>query len=201
MHTNRQSLKTLRRIALAHCRSGHPDLAALARELGSIIRQHHVERESGFAELLRARSGLAHWPLRMRGWPLQMKPLQLPPLQMQVIAWPAQHASLLHDHGDRWGLEISLHGALEVETWSRDARGEPQQQTRHWLGPGDALWFDADEPRLHRWRNLSRRDKALSLHVFGGDPVALAYADAAPVSAARPHPTRPILPGLSQPQA
>lgn len=174
MASHRQSLKALRQIALAHCRGGHPDLATLARELGSAARCH----ADGFDALAaRVRIG--------RGAP-SIRPLRsgAADLQLLLIAWPANHVSSLHDHGARWGLEIPLHGALEIDAWQRHASAAaPQAQGRHWLGPGDALWFDANEARLHRCRNLSRRELALSLHLFGGAAAAgvpYAAATAAP---------------------
>jgi Cysteine dioxygenase type I len=161
MANHRQSLKALRQIALAHCRGDHPDLATLARELGSAVRCH----AAGLGALAaRARTGdtPAIRPLRMGNQ-----------LQMLLIAWPANHSSALHDHGRRWGLEIPLHGALEIEAWRRPGDGgEPLAHGRHWLGPGDGLWFDADQARLHRCRNLSGREVALSLHLFGGAPAS-----------------------------
>jgi hypothetical protein len=69
-----------------------------------------------------------------------------------------------------WGIELSLYGALEVESWSRASTAESWQlRGRDWLGPGDATWFDADPPYMHRCRNLSRHETALTLHVYGGD--------------------------------
>lgn len=160
MGIHKQSLRALRKIALAHCRGDHPDLAALARELGSAIHRQADRLEANLADLYAPGRAFTRWPLRAGTG-----------LRMVVMAWPANHASPVHDHGSRWGLEISLHGALEVESWSRDPRsGELQRQARHWLGPGDAVWFDADESRVHRCRNLSRRDTALSLHIYGGTP-------------------------------
>lgn len=166
----RQALKALRQIALAHCRGGHPDLAALARELGSAVRCHGAGLDALAA---RARAGEAPAVRRLHTGH---------PLQLLLIAWPANHTSALHDHGNRWGLEIPLHGALEIQAWSRPAEGgAPLAHGRHWLGPGDGLWFDADQARLHRCRNLSRREVALSLHLFGGAPSgAFAYAPPVP---------------------
>lgn len=163
----RQSLKLLRRIALAHCRAEHPDLATLARELGSAVRCH-ADGLAALAGRIRPGEGPLIRPLRTG----------TPALQLSLIAWPANHVSVLHDHGARWGLEIPLHGALEIEAWRRQADGgDPLAHGRHWLGPGDALWFDADQARLHRCRNLSGRETALSLHLFGGAPAAgVAYA-------------------------
>lgn len=161
MGIHRQSLRALRRIALTHCHGDHPDLASLARDLGSAIHQHADSLQTGLADLYAA-SRFTRWPVRTRA---------RSGVRMAVMAWPANHASPVHDHGSRWGLEISLHGALEVDAWVRDPlTGELARQGRHWLGPGDAVWFDADEPRVHRCRNLSRHDTALSLHIYGGAP-------------------------------
>jgi hypothetical protein len=181
MANHRQSLKALRRIALAHCRGEHPDLAALARELGSAVRIH-----ADGLDALAARA-------RTVGSP-RIRPLRTgnPHVQLLLIAWPANYVSALHDHGARWGLEIPLHGALEVEAWRRQSDGgEPLAHGRHWLGPGDALWFDADQSRLHRCRNLSGREAALSLHLFGGAPgTGPAYATP-PSTRQRMPPSRP----------
>ena len=104
---------------------------------------------------------------------------------------------MLHDHGARWGLEIPLHGAMEIEAWRRrDDGGEPLAHGRHWLGPGDALWFDADQARLHRCRNLSGREVGLSLHLLGGvADGALAYAPSAPSTAQRMQSPPPAMAG------
>jgi hypothetical protein len=178
-------LKALRQIALAHCRGGHPDLAALARELGSTVRCH-----ADGLDALAARARIAGAP--------RIRPLRTgtPHLQLLLIAWPANHVSPLHDHGASWGLEIPLHGALEIEAWRRpNDGGDPLAHGKHWLGPGDALWFDADQSRLHRCRNLSGREAALSLHLFGGAPgTGLAYAPP-PSTRQRMPPSRPAIAG------
>lgn len=186
MANHRQSLKALRHIALAHCRGEHPDLASLARELGSTVRRH-VDGLDKLAARIRTTNGPQIRPLRTG----------TPHLQLLLIAWPANHISVLHDHGARWGLEIPLHGALEIEAWRRqNDGGEPLAHGRHWLGPGDALWFDADQSRLHRCRNLSGREAALSLHLFGGAPGnGLAYAPAAPSNRQRMPPSQPAVAG------
>ena len=178
-------MKALRHIALAHCRGEHPDLATLARELGSAVRCH-----ADGLDALAARVRTTHGP-RIR--PLRTGTAQL---RLWLIAWPVNHTSVLHDHGARWGLEIPLHGALEIEAWCRQADGgEPLAHGRHWLGPGDALWFDADQSRLHRCRNLSGREAALSLHVFGEAPGAgLPYAPA-PSTRQRMPPSRSAIAG------
>jgi hypothetical protein len=185
MAPHRQSLKVLRRIALAHCRGQHPDLATLARELGSAVRCH----ADGLATLA-ARVRPGEGPL--------IRPLRTgtPALQLSLIAWPANHVSVLHDHGARWGLEIPLHGALQIEAWRRQAEGDLLAHGHHWLGPGDALWFDADRSRLHRCRNLSGREVALSLHLFGGAPAAgVAYATQTPPSRQRLPAGQPVIAG------
>ncbi|NUO74064.1 MAG: cysteine dioxygenase [Frateuria sp.] len=179
-------MKALRRIALSHCRGNHPDLATLARELGSAVRCH-----AAGLDLLSGKLRAATAPL--------IRPLRTgaQDVQLLLIAWPANHVSVLHDHGVRWGLEIPLHGALEVEAWRRRGdSGEPLAHGRHWLGPGDALWFDAGQSRLHRCRNLSGREAALSLHLFGGARGAgLAYAQDTPSNQQRMHPPRPAIAG------
>jgi len=185
MANHRQSLKALRRIALSHCRGEHPDLATLARELGSAVRTH-ADGLDALAARARTSDGPKIRPLRTGN----------PQLQLLLIAWPANHVSALHDHGARWGLEIPLHGALEIEAWRRQSDGgEPLAHGRHWLGPGDALWFDADQLRLHRCRNLSGREAALSLHLFGGAaPAGTAYAPP-PSTRQRMPPSRPAIAG------
>lgn len=188
MANHRQSLKALRQIALAHCRGGHPDLATLARELGSAVRCH----AAGLTALA-SRIQPAHTPL--------IRPLRTgaADLQLLLIAWPADHTSVVHDHGARWGLEIPLHGAMEIEAWRRQADGGgPLAHGRHWLGPGDGLWFDADQARLHRCRNLSRREAALSLHLLGGGAASgLAYANAPSIAQRMPSPPPAMAGALS----
>ncbi len=181
MGNYRQSLRALRKIALAHCRTEHPDLAALARELGSAIRQQGDSLQTSLGRLAGV-TDVTRWPLRVR---------PRHGVRMVVMAWPANQASPVHDHGSRWGLEISLCGALEVDSWIRDPlNGELQRQNRHWLGPGDAIWFDADEARVHRCRNLSRHDTALSLHIHGGSPADPPAYQAASLDAGSGAPAR-----------
>jgi hypothetical protein len=186
MAHHRQSLKALRHIALAHCRGQHPDLATLARELGSAVRCHAAGLDA-----LASRVRIGSVPM------LRSLRTGTRELQLLLVAWPADYTSPLHDHGARWGLEIPLHGALEVEAWRRQSDGgEPLAHGRHWLGPGDALWFDADQSRLHRCRNLSGREAALSLHLFGGAPAnGLAYAPTASSTAQLMPPSRPTMAG------
>lgn len=158
MHT----LKALRDIAFDLGVGKHPDLAAMARELGSVVHRNGAALNEGLLERLRTRQrGFERWLLAERGKPA---------VSILVMAWPANHATPVHDHGGLWGLELALHGALEVQAWSRDeTTGELSLKGQDWLGPGDATWFDADAGYAHRCRNLSRHDTALTLHVYGGD--------------------------------
>lgn len=87
-----------------------------------------------------------------------------------LIAWPAGYASPVHDHDGLWGIDVVLDGVLEVEAFSLAAPDAPvyaPAQSRI-LGVGDQLAFPG-EGYLHRCRNLSPRQPALSLHVYGGE--------------------------------
>ncbi|WP_266170468.1 cysteine dioxygenase [Dyella subtropica] len=155
------TLKALRDIAFDLGVGQHPDLAAMARELGSIVHRDGQSLNKGLAHLRNRQRGFERWLLAERSKPA---------LSMLVMAWPANHATPVHDHDGLWGLEMALHGALEVQTWSRDPSSDSLHlQSQDWLGPGDATWFDTDNAYAHRCRNLSRHDTALTLHVYGGD--------------------------------
>lgn len=161
MRRHPQSLKTLREIALAHSLDRQPDLALLARELGGIIHRDADALGKGLAGLRRRNRGFERWLLARRSRPA---------VSVLVMAWPPGYATPAHDHAGLWGLELSLYGALEVESWTRPQDAIAwQRHGRDWLGPGDATWFDADVVHMHRCRNLSRHESALSLHVYGGD--------------------------------
>ena len=162
MRSYRQSLKALRDAALTQTLRGHPDLATLARELGGIVHRNADALAEGLGELRQRNRGFERWLLGRRN---------RPGVSVLVMAWPPRlfHA-IARSCGVVWGLELSLYGALEVESWSRESTREPWHlQGRNWLGPGDATWFDADTPYMHRCRNLSRQETALTLHVYGGD--------------------------------
>jgi predicted metal-dependent enzyme (double-stranded beta helix superfamily) len=161
MRTYRHSLKALRDIALAHTLERNPDLASLSRELGSIIHRDSQALADGLSDLRRNNRGFERWLVGRRG---------RPGVSVLVMAWPPGYTTPSHDHAGLWGIELSMYGALEVESWSRPSTAEPWQlRGRDWLGPGDATWFDADMPYMHRCRNLSRHETALTLHVYGGD--------------------------------
>jgi predicted metal-dependent enzyme (double-stranded beta helix superfamily) len=90
---------------------------------------------------------------------------------MLLIAWPPGYVTPLHDHAELWGIELVLDGALQVEEFFSD--GDPAQPVLQphrslLLGSGDAAVF-IDSAYVHRCRNLSAQQPALSLHVYGGE--------------------------------
>jgi len=90
---------------------------------------------------------------------------------MLLIAWPAGYVTPLHDHAGLWGIELVLDGALQVEEYFSDGDAEQPTLQPHrtlMLGSGDAAVF-IDPAYVHRCRNLSAHQPALSLHVYGGD--------------------------------
>lgn len=158
MSKRMQGLKALHDIALDHCTGGHPDLAALARDLGRAVHRQTAVLGESLAGLRTRERGFERWLLGERRG-----------MSLLVMAWPANYATPVHDHADLWGLELALYGALEVQSYTREPSGQLRMEGRDWLGPGDASWFDADQPYVHRCRNLSRHETALSLHVYGGN--------------------------------
>jgi predicted metal-dependent enzyme (double-stranded beta helix superfamily) len=161
MRSYRHSLKALRDIALASSMGKNPDLASIARELGAIIHRDASVLADGLMDLRQRNRGFERWLLGRRG---------RPGASVLVMAWPPGYTTPSHDHAGLWGIELSLYGALEVESWSRESTAHAWQlRGRDWLGPGDATWFDADIPYMHRCRNLSRQETALTLHIYGGD--------------------------------
>jgi predicted metal-dependent enzyme (double-stranded beta helix superfamily) len=155
------SLNTLRDIALEYSRVEQPDLASMARELGRAVHQDASALSARLATMHRRRRDSSRWLLAER---------RQPALRVLVRAWPPGQRMPLLDHADRWGLELSLHGALEWQSYRRDPHnGELNAQGRSWLGPGDANWFERNAGLAHRCRNLSRHDTAYTLHVYGGE--------------------------------
>ena len=171
MGTPRQTLKTLRAIALEHASVADPDLASMARELGQVVHRNSSAIASRLVHLRQRGQGLGRWLLAQRGQPA---------VSVMVMAWPANHRTPLHDHAGLWGLELTLVGALEVQSWRRDPNsGALRALGRDWLGPGDGAWFEGDRNHLHRCRNLSQHETALTLHVYGGELTRyLAYEQA-----------------------
>ena len=182
----RRTLKLLRSVALEHASVAHPDLASMARELGQI-----VHRDSAAIATRLARLGRRESARRVAGTGTPDLPRWLlgqrtqPPVSVLVMAWPANHRTPVHDHAGLWGLELTLVGALEVQSWRRDPdSGNLRALGRDWLGPGDGTWFEGDHNHLHRCRNLSQHETALTLHVYGGELTHyLAYEQATPAGA------------------
>jgi hypothetical protein len=161
MARHMQHLKALREIAFDYGMGEHPDLATMARELSRMVFQNKHALDADLADLRTRHKGFERWLVAQRN---------KPDLSVLVMAWPANYGTQIHDHDGLWGLEMALHGALEVESWDRDENGKILRLTgRDWLGPGDVTWFDADNRYAHRCRNLSRQETALTLHVYGGD--------------------------------
>lgn len=153
-------LKTLRDIAFEAGRAAQPDLATMARDLGQAVSRHSDTLADQLAPLKARRRGFERWLVADRA---------RPGISVLVMAWPANYMTPVHDHAGLWGLELSLSGALEVDAYVRGDDAQLRHQSRTWLGPGDATWFDADQGYAHRCRNLSQADTALSLHVYGGN--------------------------------
>jgi predicted metal-dependent enzyme (double-stranded beta helix superfamily) len=174
MGKHQHTLKTLRAIALEHAASAQPDLASMARDLGCVVHQDATALATRLASLRSRKLGFERWLLAERS---------KPPISVLVLAWPPNHLTPVHDHAGLWGLEMTLVGALEVQSYTRDAStGDLRLHGRDWLGPGDGTWFDGDRNHAHRCRNLSRFDTALSLHVYGGNLAEyFAYEQVGPV--------------------
>lgn len=89
---------------------------------------------------------------------------------MLLIAWPPAYVTPLHDHAELWGIELVLDGALQVDEYFSDGDAQQPALQPHrslMLGSGDAAVF-IDPAYVHRCRNLSAHQPALSLHVYGG---------------------------------
>jgi hypothetical protein len=87
-----------------------------------------------------------------------------------LILWPAGHATPIHDHDGLWGMEFVLDGVLEVESFQLSTQPALHLEHGHTLvmGVGDHVAF-SDADYAHRCRNLSMRQQALSLHIYGGE--------------------------------
>jgi predicted metal-dependent enzyme (double-stranded beta helix superfamily) len=181
MPTPQSVLRALRATVLEHRHHAHPDLAELARQLGRIVHHRGASLERHLHRHARRLRGAARWRLTPRR----------SDRTLLLCAWPPGHLTPVHDHGDAWGLELVVRGALEVQQYQAD--GKALCEDGHtWLGQGDALWFDRDERYLHRARNLSAAHAAWTLHVYGGPAPRLGGEPgnrAAPI----PDGTRPLL--------
>jgi len=160
MGKHSRTIKTLREIALEYGVGEQPDLAAMARALGSVIHKDTPVPGDGLSKLHHAKRGFQRWLLGERNKPA---------ISVLIMSWPPNYYTPVHDHGGLWGVEVALYGALEVESYERESTSNALRFLRRdWLGPGDGTWFEAGETHAHRCRNLSRHDTALTLHVYGG---------------------------------
>ena len=154
------SLRALRDIALEHAQGEHPDLASLARELGSVVHRDAAGLAVRLARLHQHGKRRERWLLAACRRPL---------LRVSIRAWPAGEYTPLRDQTGGWSLQLTLCGALELQTYRRDPHsGELEALNRSWLGPGDASWFERDAGLAHRCRNLSRFDTAYTFNIHSG---------------------------------
>ncbi|WP_043692300.1 cysteine dioxygenase family protein [Luteibacter sp. 9133] len=166
-------VRALRDIAFDLSDVGHPDLASMGREVGRALHAHSNALTDLLGPLRERRKGFERWILAERSKPA---------VSVMIMVWPPGYATPVHDHGRLWGLEATISGALEVESFEKgEDRHSLRSIGRTWLGPGDATWFDSTDTHAHRCRNLSRHDTALTLHVYGGDLAQyLAYEQPGP---------------------
>ena len=135
------------------------DLPALARALASAAWREDCPRA---ADLAASGDRQAFRRIRLRTHDSL-------PYSALLIAWPPGYISPVHDHDGLWGIDVVLDGVLEVEAYALPRDGMPQSSPAgsRILGIGDVLTFPGDG-YAHRCRNLSARQPALSLHVYGG---------------------------------
>lgn len=90
--------------------------------------------------------------------------------EVVVITWAPGATSMVHDHGDTWGVEAVLQGRLEVVDYRVKAQhralSELRMAGRHMLEPGAVLSLLPPHD-LHQCRNVAASSPAVSLHVYG----------------------------------
>ncbi len=87
-----------------------------------------------------------------------------------LMYWPPGHATLPHDHGGLWGIEVVIDGTLAIHEFVRQgdsADAKLAATTTLHLGVGDAASFESAR-YIHRCRNLSNVHPTLTLHIYGG---------------------------------
>lgn len=138
----------------------HRDTPALARTLAAAAWREGCPRAT---DLLDEGVPPAHRRIRLRTHSSQA-------YSVLLIAWPAGYASPVHDHDGLWGIDVVLDGVLEVQGFSLPQPDAPRRSPSdsRVLGVGDYLHFPGTG-YAHRCRNLSMRQPALSLHVYGGE--------------------------------
>jgi predicted metal-dependent enzyme (double-stranded beta helix superfamily) len=141
-----------------HQTTGRAKLADLGLELSHLAWSDFAPKASAFA----------HEEQRFRRHPLAgSDELGCSAL---VMYWPPGHATLPHDHGGLWGIEVVLDGELHVEEFTHDGSADAPTLTRTrgvQLEVGDLAVFTSKR-YVHRCRNLSNVAAALTLHVYGG---------------------------------
>ena len=89
-----------------------------------------------------------------------------------IMIWPAAHSTPIHDHAGLWGIELVLQGSLGVEDYELvdDARGmaQPRFVGTTLLGQDQSCAFLGTSGHAHRCTNLSARNPAITLHIYGG---------------------------------
>lgn len=136
------------------------DLPALARALAASAWRDGCPRAT---DLLGEDEPASHRRIRLRTHSSL-------PYSVLLIAWPAGYASPVHDHDGLWGIDVVLDGVLEVEGFwlPRPDTLRCSPLDSRVLGAGDYLHLPASG-YAYRCRNLSLRQPALSLHVYGGE--------------------------------
>jgi|GEM_PF-1045629 len=126
-----------------------------------------VNREDGPLAAAFAQAGDA---AKFRRHPLAAAELAPIGCSALMMYWPKGYSTLPHDHAGLWGIELVIDGALQIDEFVRvGERARPTLALARslYLGIGDAAVFSGDA-YVHRCRNLSGTQAALSLHVYGG---------------------------------
>lgn len=87
-----------------------------------------------------------------------------------LMYWPAGYATLPHDHDGLWGIEVVIDGRLDIDEYIKSGDADCPALTLArslQLGAGEAAMFTS-ERYVHRCRNRSNVEGALTLHVYGG---------------------------------
>lgn len=127
----------------------------------------------GLRGVLSARVELPDWLLEpVAGEPVRRSLYRSREHGYEVIAitWPPGQASMVHDHGDTWGVEAVLRGRLEVTEYRVKAQhralSELHVAASNRLAPGQVISLLPPHD-LHQCRNASADEPAVSLHVYG----------------------------------
>jgi len=149
-------LQTLTRTSVA----GNDDLGALRDQLVSLAWDERAPRASVF-QAIDAEERFRRHPLAS---------IESIGCSALLMYWPPGHATLPHDHGGLWGIEVVIDGSLAINEFVRQsdkADAKLAETTTLHLGVGDAALFESAR-YIHRCRNLSNVHPTLTLHVYGG---------------------------------